>query len=115
MKTKERLNRIETYQDAKFGIFMHWGPMSGIWDASDGGWVMKSRSAILPYVKQFEENAKELEVDQWFSFFEEIGARYFSFVSQHCVNMYYNFYYLFTMRHLLVKTKTLTRLSYFIY
>lgn len=92
MKTKERLNRIETYQDAKFGIFMHWGPMSGIWDASDGGWVMKSRSAILPYVKQFEENAKELEVNQWFSFFEEIGARYFSFVSQHCVNMYYNFY-----------------------
>lgn len=92
MKTKERLHRIKAYQDAKFGIFMHWGPMAGKWEGRDDEWVTKDRAEILPYVKAFEESTKGLKIEDWFTFFEKVGAKYFSFVSQHCVNMYYNFY-----------------------
>ena len=92
MKTRERLRRIESYRDAKFGIFMHWGPMAGKWDGGDSEWATKDREEIKPYVEAFEKAAKGVQIEEWFTFFDEIGAKYFSFVSQHCINMYYNFY-----------------------
>lgn len=90
-KSAERIRRIKEYQDSKFGIFMHWGPISGS-KGDDEDWICHPREDVLPYVRQFEEKTKDFSPEKWFMLFEEIGVKYFSFVVRHPGNMYYNLY-----------------------
>lgn len=72
----------EKFQDAKLGIFIHWGVYSML---SDGEWVQHSRTinrdeyAFLPggfYPSRFN-------ADEWVKAFKAAGARYMTITSRH--------------------------------
>ncbi|MGI6243008.1 MAG: alpha-L-fucosidase [Prevotella sp.] len=80
--TEENLQARKTFQDEKFGIFLHWGVYSML---ADGEWVMHTRKinrdeyAQLPagfYPSRF--NAQE-----WVDAFKAAGAKYITFTTRH--------------------------------
>lgn len=91
MELTKREQKVKKYCDNKFGIFMHWGPISGK-SINDFDYVHASNDEFEPYLKAFNEATADFSVEGWFELFEKIGAKYFSFVIRHPYNLYYNLY-----------------------
>jgi alpha-L-fucosidase len=78
----ENIKARETFQDDRFGIFIHWGIYSMM---ADGEWIMNTRNLnYLEYAKQASGfypskfNAKE-----WVSAIKASGAKYITITSRH--------------------------------
>lgn len=79
------------WRDAKFGLFLHWGPASlsgaeiswGMKDRMEGGPEHQKvdRDAYMNLYRQF--NPVKFDADQWMSLAEEAGMKYVVFVTKH--------------------------------
>src|ERR1044071_7892752 len=80
--TKANLEARRWFQDAKFGLFVHWGVYSVL---GDGEWVMNNRRIpISDYEKlpaQF--NPAEFNAAEWVALAKAAGMRYITITSKH--------------------------------
>jgi len=78
----ENLKAREWFQDAKFGMFIHWGVYSVL---GDGEWVMHNRKmTIAEYEKLAPKfNPTEFNAAEWVALAKEAGMRYITFTSKH--------------------------------
>jgi len=78
----ENLKAREWFQDAKFGLFIHWGVYSVL---GDGEWVMHNRKmSIAEYEKlppQF--NPTQFDAEAWVRLAREAGMKYITITSKH--------------------------------
>lgn len=76
------------FQDAKFGIFVHWG-LYALHGKNDKGpyvsWAMENEgipvAEYAPYADQF--NPANFDADAWMKLVRDAGARYLTFTSKH--------------------------------
>lgn len=76
------------FQDAKFGIFVHWG-LYALHGKNDKGpyvsWAMENEgipaAEYAPYADRF--NPDKFDADAWMKLVREAGARYLTFTSKH--------------------------------
>jgi alpha-L-fucosidase len=80
--TPENLEARKWFQDAKFGLFVHWGVYSVL---GDGEWVMNNRKMpISDYEKlpaQF--NPTEFDPAEWVALAKAAGMKYITITSKH--------------------------------
>jgi alpha-L-fucosidase len=80
--TKENLATRQWFQDAKFGLFVHWGTYSVM---ADGEWVMNNKKiSIAEYEKlpaQF--NPTEFNPAEWVALVKAAGMQYLTITSKH--------------------------------
>jgi alpha-L-fucosidase len=73
---------LEWYQDARFGMFIHWGLYSIL---ARGEWVMHNEKIPVteyePLVQQF--NPVKFNADEWVSIAADAGQRYIVITSRH--------------------------------
>jgi alpha-L-fucosidase len=78
----ENLAARESFQDAKFGVFIHWGVYSVL---GRGEWVMNiEKMTVDEYEKlppQF--NPEKFDAAEWVSLFKRAGAKYITITSKH--------------------------------
>lgn len=85
---KENLENREWFQDAKFGLFVHWGIYSIMAGGGDYGiaeWIMHSKK--IP-VSQYELlagffNPIEFDPYEWVSLVKEAGMKYITITTKH--------------------------------
>ena len=70
------------YQDAKFGLFIHWGVYSVL---GDGEWVMNERHLT---VEEYEKlpaffNPTEFDPAEWVALAKAAGMKYITITSKH--------------------------------
>jgi alpha-L-fucosidase len=78
----ENLKNREWFQDAKFGLFIHWGVYSVL---GDGEWVMNNQQ--IP-IKTYEKlpsffNPTQFDPLAWVQMAKEAGMRYITITSKH--------------------------------
>ena len=78
----ENLKARQWFQDAKFGLFVHWGVYSVL---GDGEWVMNNRKIpISEYEKLAPRfNPTEFDPAEWVSLVKEAGMKYITITSKH--------------------------------
>lgn len=84
----ENLAAREWFQDARFGIFLHWGLYSQLGGAGTPGlaeWIMEDKK--IPAAK-YERLAKffnpvKFDADEWVRSFKDAGAHYIVITSKH--------------------------------
>jgi alpha-L-fucosidase len=78
----ENLKSREWFQDARFGLFIHWGVYSVL---GDGEWVMNNKKiSIAEYEKlppQF--NPTEFDPAEWVALAKNAGMKYITITSKH--------------------------------
>ena len=86
--TRENLENREWFQDAKFGLFVHWGVYSIMAGGGDQGiaeWIMERKN--IPIV-QYEKlpgffNPTQFDPAEWVSMVKKAGMRYITITSKH--------------------------------
>jgi alpha-L-fucosidase len=78
----ENLKNREWFQDAKFGLFVHWGVYSIL---GDGEWVMNQQR--IP-IHQYEKlpsffNPTQFDPAEWVSMVKKAGMKYITITSKH--------------------------------
>jgi alpha-L-fucosidase len=80
--TKENLAAREWFQDAKFGLFVHWGVYSTL---GKGEWVMQQQKMSIaeyePLAGLF--NPVKFDAKQWVSMVKAAGMKYITITSKH--------------------------------
>jgi alpha-L-fucosidase len=89
------LEKLEKWQDLKFGLLMHWGTYSqwGIvesWSicAEDEGWCRRNNPDYIAYKKDYENlqttfNPVNFDPDRWARAAKEAGMKYVIFTTKH--------------------------------
>ncbi len=80
--TKENLEARKWFEEAKFGLFIHWGVYSVL---GDGEWVMNNQNISI---KEYERlpgffNPIEFDADEWVKMAKEAGMKYITITSRH--------------------------------
>src|SRR3979409_131946 len=80
--TKENLKSRQWFQDAKFGLFIHWGVYSVL---GDGEWVMNNQH--IP-IKAYEKiasffNPSQFNPAEWVQMVKDAGMKYITITSKH--------------------------------
>ncbi len=80
--TPENMKSREWFQDAKFGLFIHWGVYSVL---GDGEWVMNNQQ--IP-IKTYEKlpaffNPTEFNAAEWVQLVKDAGMKYITITSKH--------------------------------
>ena len=80
--TAANLAARQAYQDAKFGLFIHWGVYSVL---GDGEWVMNQRHLT---VEEYEKlpaffNPTEFDPAEWVALAKAAGMKYITITSKH--------------------------------
>jgi alpha-L-fucosidase len=80
--TPENMKAREWFQDAKFGLFIHWGVYSVL---GDGEWVMNNQQ--IP-IKTYEKlpaffNPTEFNPAEWVKMAKDAGMQYITITSKH--------------------------------
>lgn len=79
---KENLQAREWFQDAKLGLFIHWGVYSTL---AKGEWVMHQQKMSIP---EYERLAglfypEKFDAEQWVSMVKAAGMKYITITSKH--------------------------------
>jgi alpha-L-fucosidase len=89
------LQKLEQWQDLKFGLLMHWGPYSqwGIvesWSicSEDEGWCARPEEDYTGYKRKYEDlqktfNPKDFDPDKWAKAAAGAGMKYVVFTTKH--------------------------------
>ena len=80
--TKENLEAREWFQDARFGLFIHWGVYSVL---GDGEWVMNNQNISI---KEYEKlstffNQVYFDAEEWVLMAKNAGMKYITITSRH--------------------------------
>jgi alpha-L-fucosidase len=72
----------EWFQDAKFGMFIHWGISALL---MDGEWVMENRGIDVAEYERIAANfdARSFDADAWVALAKSAGARYITLITKH--------------------------------
>lgn len=91
MTGKEK--RLKDLNDAKFGMFIHWGPyavLAGEWDGKKGGrngeWIMYNLKIPIEEYESMAKTFNPLKFDavEWAKLAKEAGMRYMVLTAKHC-------------------------------
>ena len=82
MPAPENLKAREWFQDAKFGLFVHWGVYSVL---GDGEWVMNNQKiAVADYEKlPAFFNPEQFNAAEWVAMVKAAGMKYITITSKH--------------------------------
>jgi alpha-L-fucosidase len=80
--TAENLEARRWFQDAKFGLFVHWGVYSVL---GDGEWVMNNRRIPVAAYDKLPAlfNPTEFDAREWVSLVKAAGMKYITITSKH--------------------------------
>ncbi|HYM12343.1 MAG TPA: alpha-L-fucosidase, partial [Bryobacterales bacterium] len=80
--TAENLAARQWFEDARFGLFVHWGCYSVL---ADGEWVMNNRKIPISEYEQVPAMFDPVHYDpaQWVSLVKAAGMRYITITSKH--------------------------------
>ncbi len=80
--TAENIKAREWFRDAKFGLFIHWGPFS---IPGSGEWVMNQRNITVENYTRLMDffNPTEFNAQQWVSMAKNAGMRYITLITRH--------------------------------
>ncbi len=80
--TKENLEARKWFQDAKFGLFIHWGVYSVL---GDGEWVMNNQNIAIDEYEKLPSffNPTEYNPEEWVQIAKEAGIKYITITSRH--------------------------------
>ena len=80
--TKENLEAREWFEDAKFGLFIHWGVYSVL---GDGEWVMNNQNISVDSYEKLPAffNPVDYDAEQWVKMAKEAGMKYITITSRH--------------------------------
>ncbi len=82
MPSPENLKAREWFQDAKFGLFIHWGVYSVL---EDGEWVMNNRKMTVDEYEKLPArfNPANYNPAEWVAMAKAAGMRYITITSKH--------------------------------
>ncbi len=80
--TKENLEAREWFQNAKFGLFVHWGPFS---IPGSGEWVMNNRNITVANYTRLKDffNPIDFNPEEWVSTAKQAGMKYVTLITRH--------------------------------
>ena len=80
--TKENLEARKWFQEAKFGLFIHWGVYSVL---GDGEWVMNNQNIAIDEYEKLPTffNPIDYEPEEWVQMAKEAGMKYITITSRH--------------------------------
>ncbi len=78
----ENIAARNDFQDAKFGLFIHWGPFSIL---GDGEWVMNNENITVKNYTRLMNffNPVEFDAHQWVSMAKNAGMKYITLITRH--------------------------------
>lgn len=78
----ENLENREWFRDAKFGLFVHWGPYSVLGVEE---WVMQKHQIDKPTYERVASffNPTEFDAEEWVLMAKDAGMRYVTFTAKH--------------------------------
>ena len=72
----------ERFRNARFGMFVHWGPVS--LKGTEIGWSRGREIPIEEYDRLYKEfNPKQFDAEEWVSLLKESGMKYLVIVTKH--------------------------------
>ena len=80
--TPENLKNREWFQDARFGLFIHWGVYSVL---GDGEWVMNNQQIPIATYEKITAffNPTEFNAAEWVKMVKDAGMKYITITSKH--------------------------------
>src|SRR5215467_14756727 len=80
--TPENLKAREWFSDARFGLFIHWGPFS---IPGSGEWVMQVRNISVKNYTRLKDffNPTEFDAAAWVSMAKNAGMNYITLITRH--------------------------------
>jgi len=77
-----RAEMSQWFQDAKFGMFIHWGVYSVL---GDGEWVMHQKQMTVPEYEKLppQFNPTEYDPQEWVALAKSAGMKYITITSKH--------------------------------
>ncbi len=79
--TKENLEARQWFQDAKFGLFIHWGVYSVL---GDGEWVMNNKNISIEEYEKLSSffNPTDFKPEEWVKMAKDAGMKYITITSR---------------------------------
>ncbi len=80
--SKENLEAREWFRNAKFGLFIHWGPFS---IPGDGEWVMQNRNITVKNYTRLMDffDPEKFDAAQWVAMAKNAGMKYITLITRH--------------------------------
>ena len=80
--SEENLNAREWFQEARFGLFIHWGVYSLL---GDGEWVMNNQNIAVDTYEKLPSffNPIDFDADEWVAMAKNAGMKYITITSRH--------------------------------
>jgi len=80
--SQENMEAREWFQNAKFGLFIHWGVYSQL---GDGEWVMNNQNISIDEYEKLPAffNPIAFNADQWVKMAKDAGMKYITITSRH--------------------------------
>jgi len=80
--TQQNLAAREWFTNAKFGLFIHWGPFS---IPGDGEWVMNNRNITVKNYTRLMDffNPIDFDAAQWVKMAKDAGMNYITLITRH--------------------------------
>ena len=78
----ENLQARQWFQNARFGMFIHWGASSVL---GNGEWVMNNRNITVDEYQRLQNifNPQDFDAKKWVTVAKNAGMKYITFVSRH--------------------------------
>src|SRR5512143_2476864 len=74
--------RMESWRDARFGVFIHWGPVS--LKGTEIGWSRGAQIPVEEYDSLYKQfNPTNFNVDDWMKVARAAGMKYVVFTTKH--------------------------------
>ena len=80
--SKENIEARKWFQNAKFGLFVHWGVYSVL---GDGEWVMNNQNISIQEYEKLPSffNPTEFDPKKWVKMAKDAGMKYITITSRH--------------------------------